>query len=99
MGFTVSRYRDLNLSAFREAIRKEVAAATPSTTIVFYFCGHGCEAMNTDGSLSNYLIPADELGLTDHHMRMSAIDLGAVISAFSRKSYVLMLMSPVIGSP
>ena len=47
-----------------------------------YFAGHGCEAMGPDGSTENYLIPVDERGVTDYHLRSTAISVNAVMSAF-----------------
>ena len=49
---------------------------------MFYFCGHGCEALSASGDTDSYLIPADERGITDYHMQATAISVCDIMAGF-----------------
>lgn len=61
-------------------------------TVMKWLCFRRCmQVVNADGSTGNYLIPAEEAGLTDYDLRLTAIRVSDVVTLFARRSYVLAL--------
>ena len=81
IGFDVSKYTDLNYQSFRLNFSKFASKITPTSTVVFYFSGHG---LQSDGV--NILVP---LGMDN---ASEAINLDKVMATLGRAKYGVKLV-------